>query len=431
MAKYHYPSRYWADDKDVSDLISQPRFTSRKLQQIAKRRGIIVSEGLSKEAIVEYLSTLPFSWADLIGFLEEIESELRDPSTTSTELERDVDIPAIENAVRAVRDGRGNTRQETFEITTAQNTVNVTIRYQELNPQVTRMLQWTDQRAEIQICKLEHGVKIRHAATERATEIAKAIQEALQPTEGPAAAVHEISLEHITDNEKRTDFFRKIILHLDGLRPENVMDVRLNKMSVDEQGNTRIETEEMSLDEGAAEETEEAANVGSVKKTVLSGDSLLQAPEFHDFIKKGFFISKAIWTAIEATGNGRKFEFEAEFKNPEKATNFTYKPRGCWERDEDGNLVLKKTDPKLDDRRILIEKLEKAAKQALAEISAPTEESTASEPAVAEVAPANAQEETITAAVDSVKESAERIEPTKSNSVPAGTTPEPEEAGNR
>ena len=68
MAKYHYPSRYWADDKDVSDLFSQAKFGVRKLHQISKHRGIILSAELPKETIVEYLSTLPFSWAELIGF---------------------------------------------------------------------------------------------------------------------------------------------------------------------------------------------------------------------------------------------------------------------------------------------------------------------------------------------------------------------------
>jgi len=396
MAKYHYPSRYWADDKDVSDLLSQGKFSLRKLHQIAKRRGILLSQELPKETIVEYLSTLPFSWAELINFLEEIESELRDPSLTSTEIERDVDLPAIENAIRRVRDFRGGLRQETYDITTTGETVNVSVRYQELNPLSTRMLQWTDQRVELQISKLDKKVQVRHGATERGGEIAKTILKELQPTDGPPAPIHEISLEHIADNEKRTDFFRKIIFRLEGLRTENVMDLRLNKLSLDEEGNAQIETEEISLDpiDQIAPDDSSGTPVATVRRTVLSGDSLLQATEFHDFIKKGFFISRATWTAVESTGQGRKFEFEAEFKNPEKATNFTYKPRGFWDRDEDGNLVLKKTDPKLDDKRILIQKLEAAAKIALAEVSDAGEAQTTHEPTEGERSRVSEQEYT-------------------------------------
>ena len=44
MAKYHYPARYWADDKDISDLLSQRKFAVNKLHQICKRRGILLSK---------------------------------------------------------------------------------------------------------------------------------------------------------------------------------------------------------------------------------------------------------------------------------------------------------------------------------------------------------------------------------------------------
>ena len=47
------------------------------------------------------------------------------------------------------------------------------------------------------------------------------------------------------------------------------------------------------------------------------GDSLFQAPQFHELCKQGFFVSKVLWTAVETEAAGRKFEFEAEFKNAE------------------------------------------------------------------------------------------------------------------
>jgi hypothetical protein len=245
------------------------------------------------------------------------------------------------------------------------------------------MLQWTDHRLEFQINKKDSKIQIRYGATEKGTEIAEAFIKALQPKEGPSAPVHSISLQHITDHEKRTEFFRKVIYGIEGLRPENVMDIRLNKLSFNGSENALLETEEMSLDDISSpdninDEIQDAPTA-SVKKSMLSGDSLLQSIEFRDFIKKGFFISKAVWTAVEKEGAGRKFEFEAEFKEPETASRFTYKPKGFWDRDEDGQLLLRKTDPKLDDRRILIEKMETAAQNALADLNNSIEAEAASD----------------------------------------------------
>lgn len=379
MAKYHYPSRYWADDKDVSDLLSQSKFGIKKLHQISKRRGIILSTSLSKEAIVEYLSALPFSWAELIRFLEEIESEQREPSLTWTEIERDLEVPAIETAIRELRDLRvGLNKKETFEITTSGDVVNIAVKFQELNPLSTRMLQWTDQRLELQVIKNGGKIKIRHGATEKGSEIAGALLKALQPTEGPKFATLAISLESVTSPEKRTDFFRKIIFNLPGLRAENVMDIRLNRIRVADDDSSQVETEILSLDpvtpNGTPSNNEpDSIPTASVRRTVLSGDSLLQSPEFQDFTSKGFYITKAVWTATENAGAGRRFEFEAEFKNAEKASDFTYKPKACWDREDSGELARTKIVPKLDDRRILIEKLEEAAILALTEISEDTE----------------------------------------------------------
>jgi len=375
MAKYHYPSRYWADDKDVSDLFSQAKFGVRKLHQISKHRGIILSAELPKETIVEYLSTLPFSWAELIGFLQEIESEQREPSLTWSEIERDLDIPQIETAIKNVRDLRSGLRKkETYEITTNGDTVNVVVKYQELNHLSTRILQWTDQRVELQLIQTAGKIKVRHGATERGSDIANAFIKELQPPEGPQAPTLAISLENITCHVKRTDFFRKIIFNLEGLRAENVMDVRLNRIQVDEDGTPQVETGVLTLEPeplmaGVNNGEAVSAPAATVRKTVLSGDSLLQSREFQDFVGKGFYITKAVWTAVENSGAGRKFEFEAEFKNAEQASDFTYKPKSCWERDGSGELARSKAAPKLDDRRILIDKLEEAAKRALAEIS--------------------------------------------------------------
>jgi len=378
MAKFDYPSRYYADDKDVADLLSQGKFSQKKLLRIAARRGILLSKQLPKESIVEYISQLPFSWVELIALLQSIETEERESFLTNSTLDVDVSLSDLETKAREVRDLRMQLKDEKFNIHTSGDTVFVSVHYQEVNPTSTRMMQWTDQKVEIQLIKKQGEVAFRYAATERGEEIVKSLIRELQPADGKLATLHTITLEGINDSHKRTEFFRSLIYGMDGLRPENVKDLRLNKITVDEAGVTKVETEEISL-EGAddvneATKTEGFSPAAAVRRTILSGDSLLQAPQFHDFCAQGFFISRALWTAIERDGQGRKFEFEAEFKDPEKCKRFSYRPRGFWDRDDDGQLVLKRTEVRLDERRRLSEKLEQAATAAIAQLTEPQDE---------------------------------------------------------
>ena len=109
MSKFDYPSRYYADDKDVCDLLSEPKFNPKRLLRIARARGIFLSAELSKKTLIEYITRLPFSWSDLIQLIKSIETEEKDDDLTTGRITT-ADRPIDRSGRDKVRRGIDQTR---------------------------------------------------------------------------------------------------------------------------------------------------------------------------------------------------------------------------------------------------------------------------------------------------------------------------------
>ena len=64
MAKHAHVSRYYADDKDIADLVSQSGIKPHQLAAFLRERGIIVSAQLSKDELIRYFRFMSFAWPD-------------------------------------------------------------------------------------------------------------------------------------------------------------------------------------------------------------------------------------------------------------------------------------------------------------------------------------------------------------------------------
>jgi hypothetical protein len=392
MSKFDYPSLYYADDKDVSDLLSAPKFTVKILRRIVRERGIYLSPDLPKETIVEYIAQLPFSWPELVALIRTIETEEKEENATPIKIETTATLDQFHDAAKKVQELRGQLNSEVYTINVGEDSATILIKYREIDPRSTRTLQWIEHRMEIHAQRTEAGYQLTYADNKRAQDIVESLVEELPKPESGKLRLEAILLDGVNDPQKRTEFFRSIIYGMDGLRPENVKDLKMNRVKIDSEGKQTVESEELLLegaeDEEEAAKTPQEAPASICKRTTLSGDSLLQTPEFHANCQKGFFIARAVWTAVERDGKGRKFEFEAESKKTGHNERFSYRLRGLWDRDEDGELGLRKETVGIADRRLLADKLEKAAFTALEKLTAPAEGETVPDVAsAAEVGP--------------------------------------------
>lgn len=369
MSRYKYPSDFYADDKDISDLLILNGFNVRQLIQMAMEKGIVLSPELSKETLVDYLALLPCSWPDLQSLLRTIESPDRREKLTNCRYSTQATLDDIERAIDSTRDIRGAMDDEAYNRRRTENGVLVRVFYSEMDAASTRTIQRTHKEMEIRIEPISGGYEVRYYDNVRSVAIIDKIFSLIPIPEGEKKPKPvSIDLSGVVTSGKRTEFFIRLIDGLDGFLRRDVVDLKVNRI-----GNL-VEVNE-ALDDDAVEEEKEAEErlKNAVKKMSLSGESLLSSPQFQQLSDDGFAIYRIIWEAMEKKGAGRVFELEALFRNADLGRGFSYMIRGVYEKDEERDReVLRKTIP-LDDRNRIHGLIEAAAYAALAEIRASIE----------------------------------------------------------
>ena len=105
MSKPTHVARYYADDKDVFDLLSQATVSLVKLRAFLRTRGIVLSPSLTEEEISAYLPDLPIcpgpSFVALLAFIETPDRE--DNFSTCRLADSDLDIQNVITAALPCR----------------------------------------------------------------------------------------------------------------------------------------------------------------------------------------------------------------------------------------------------------------------------------------------------------------------------------------
>jgi hypothetical protein len=122
VSKPTHVSRYYADDKDIFDLLSQGTVSLPKLRVFLRLRGIILSPVLPKEEICRYLQTSPLSWPQLETLLEIIETPDREDKFSTCQIPAtDLDIQKVVAAAAAVQQERGALQGEVYRPSVSQD----------------------------------------------------------------------------------------------------------------------------------------------------------------------------------------------------------------------------------------------------------------------------------------------------------------------
>ena len=137
MSKPTHVSRYYADDKDIFDLLAQGTVSLSKLRVFLRLRGIILSPALPKEEICRYLQTSPLSWPQLETLLEIIETPDREDKFSTCQIPAaDLDIQSVVTAAAAVQQERGTRQGEVYRLQVSQDgALDLAVDYTEPNSQ--------------------------------------------------------------------------------------------------------------------------------------------------------------------------------------------------------------------------------------------------------------------------------------------------------
>lgn len=354
-----HPSKYFADDKDIFDLLMSQRrkLSDEVLRKLLRERGVIVGPELERQHLAQYMSRLPFGWRDLKALLDRIGTPSQRASRITSE-GVEVTIDAMEAAANHVKDLRSERRGESYKIhRKSDGGLEITVDYSVLDTAKNRLRQRSEQHVTISVepAGSASGVRIRFPEEERSREVAEAI--VLRALGDPKEITREtISLDGCSA-EQRTKFFEQLMGNIAGFSLRTVtragfrrLDDATSDHDLDGDGDT-----------DALPGIEDEETGARILRVTLDGTSVVLSPEFAQLKKSGFYVNSAVWRSRMDGGEGLDAEFDAGFVLGEAGSAFAYRLRGVFRRNEHGDHARTRENPSEDEKNRFLRALEDAA----------------------------------------------------------------------
>ncbi|RQW82273.1 MAG: hypothetical protein EHM79_18710 [Geobacter sp.] len=321
--------------------------------EILQDNGIVVSLEDAREDIATYLSTLTHDHFMLQHLMEQTEKNQRSEKVVSVVLDASLSNEDLANSIAELRRMREGTYREIYTPRLESEGAKIPIHYEEMDFGKTRLMQRREKRAEIQVELEGDKVVIRSPASEKGGEIVKDFIAAIESAKKIQISTRKVELSGITSPKLRTQFFTSLI---DNLEDFVVTDVK----------SINIDRELPTLEVEEEDESEKKAQFsGEVRRALLDGSGVIYSPEFKRFTNSGFYICKIEWIAMNTSGVGSKYEFEASLENPAEGTGFKYTVKGKYNQRQSGEFSAGRHGIDDAEKRRLLNLLEKAAWKSL------------------------------------------------------------------
>ena len=378
MKQRSHSAFYFADDKDVADLLnsSKVRLTNNTLREFLRWRGIIESENASRERLVEYVSTLTLDYHEVEWLLERSSQKPKGAKSTSVSVRTSATFDQLEEALVKVRQTRGESHAEVYSIRRKGENLQVTVEYSEIQHSRNRLRQRRKLSGSLAVSIHPGGTTthVRHDANKKMKSVAAEFIAALEDVTGGDVEERRIELTQVLSSATRTQFFTNMMAMMPGVGLVDVPWAAVHRSVEAEVTETDCDLFDLEEDDYAEPPSDgsavpvspESASVGGmVKELVLRGDELLTSPEYQG-LQKDFYLCGAVWDAEELRVDGEKVRFEAVFEDKELCTGFKYNVRMFRRRIRNGgfssNLRVCTREEKLKYSTLL----EEAAVRALA-----------------------------------------------------------------
>lgn len=364
MSKISRISRYFADDKDILDLVSQGSVSLSRLSEVLRRRGVIVSPKAEKQTVATYFQRLQFSWPQLVELLEILDRPERDDKFTNFRIDGDPAQLTVDNVIAAldnVKSERGSRFNEIYKISKINdNSLAISVEYSEPDFSKTRLRQNQDRTVNFTIDTTPSGLQVRHSSGTRGTEVMEHLERFLGKEDQPLPRKREIALSGFS-SDKRSRFFVELARGIAGYTLSDQNGLRVDRPE------SMAEDEEDEQQDGGTDD--DAVLEGLVKRAVLQGSSLLSSAEYQGYARRGYSMSKLNWVAEGADPKQGWIEFMAEFQNGPEGTGFKYGILGKWDRKDDGERAKMRRAVTQIEKESLLRLIEDGAYNALDSIA--------------------------------------------------------------
>lgn len=379
MVKRSLNSLYYADDRDIYDLImsSVKYYSNSTLISIAKKRGILLSHEDDRQELAKRLSSMSYNWDEISELLTQTESPDRREMVTSSTHISDATLEDMQEIVKKVAASRELFQDEIYshKFYNNGNLLRLKVTYTEPDYSKNRMIQRRMKIITMDIQRKDGDLYIRREANDRSEKI---FNEIIREVKTPPKILdphHFISLETEKNPDIRTNFFIRLMYDMDDFKLNDIVYLDVDRIHSDPRGDEHEDSEDDGEDEGIETveripnmKEEAKALAGIVESASLRGTNLLLASEYIGMREKGFFISHAVWKSSHEIKNGRLVEFHAGFSDGPRGSGFKFAVRGVYERNKDGTFQTTRHTPTEEIQNYYLEEIEHSAKDALANV---------------------------------------------------------------
>lgn len=352
-------SLYSVNDKALYDALHQSQLTKGDLKDLFMARGIIIPSEASREDLSKYFSRLVHDYYDYKALAKILGSRgRRDKSTVSYVEIAGVNVGEVQDAALNLND-KISDLDATSQVKVNGDKVEVVVNYREINFNKNEFRQVDEREAVISLEIEGDKLVIRSPLTDVVEDFKDILISSLSENLDKELEVESINMEGIKDPDKRTEFFERLIRNLDGLNYRDVTDVYIfhPKNLEDELNDEDDDDDADKVDLGV-----------HITRASLKGEKVLQSEELRGLYEKGFYIWKIIWQSDDGSYDSDIYEFEAQFKDAENFTGFSYLPRGYYKYKGSSDYNTSKTGFSSMEERELSVKIEQAAQKTVTDI---------------------------------------------------------------
>lgn len=304
------PSLYHVSDKAISDGLE--KISSIQMVHYLRRKGIFVSSDAKKEELIKYIITFNFGYSDFLWLTSLLEVPNNKVRTEVAKLEVDIDTEALNSIANDIKKELASEDID-CKVVKKDNTVKLELNYISEDLTVSELRQKKPVKSEIEITNNSGSIGFSYGSLGPVKDIKDSIIDKIKAKTGKADINPiEISLQYVTQPNKRSEFFINLANNISGYKFDDILSVDVTKNF-----NSKID------DSDKKEEAEEG-HIAAIRNAALKGVSVTNTPSFSQLHEDGYYIYKIVWSSIEDIIDGKKVIFEAQFGDREKCADFKY-----------------------------------------------------------------------------------------------------------
>lgn len=352
-------SIYSASDKALFDALNQGAVTVADMRQLFLTHGIIISRATARKELAAHFSRLVHDFDDFQSLAKLFDTGQRRERLASFRVQSTAQLEDFETAAHAIVQQLKNDSESASVSANEDGSLKLLVRYRTFHFNKSEFRQVEIKDAVISIEQEGGSFVIRGPQNDKVDEICRSLLTTIEKDVDSKLDVSEINLEAFTEPAQRTEFFIGLLDLVNGYKKHDVTDVFVYKPKAESKGEQDNEADEDS--------DEDEINLGvHISRASLKGEGVLESQEMQNLISRGFYISKIIWQAKRNSEiDSDKYEFEAQFSEPDTCTRFSYLVRGHYKYQGDQRHSTSRSQLSVDDDIELSKAIESAARASL------------------------------------------------------------------